>query len=66
MMNRVLTGGTYGGLTNWAVGVSNNVPYTWFQTRSGNRVLAGGGAKLATNQWTHIASVFDLIGIRWS
>jgi hypothetical protein len=59
LMSRVLAGGAYGGFTNWAVVVSNNVPYTWFQTRSGNRVLAGGGAKLPTNQWTHIASVFN-------
>ncbi|MBM4164442.1 MAG: hypothetical protein FJ222_08380, partial [Lentisphaerae bacterium] len=59
LMSRVLTGGPYKGFTNWAVVVSNNVPYTWFQTRSGRRVLAGGGASLATNEWIHIASVFD-------
>ncbi len=57
LMSRALTGAQV--FTNWAVAISNNVLSTYFQTRAGDIVQVGGGQTLPSNQWVHVASVFD-------
>ncbi|MFZ4398270.1 MAG: C1 family peptidase, partial [Kiritimatiellia bacterium] len=47
------------GETNFALRLENNVPSVLFNTGAGRVVVASDSAPLPTNQWTHLAGIFD-------
>ena len=45
--------------TSFALALSNNSPMVYFDTPAGTRYYAGANAAIPTNEWTHLAGVWD-------
>jgi hypothetical protein len=47
------------GFTNFVMGVNKNVPYVGFTTEAGNPYIAYSASALKSNEWHHLAGVFN-------